>query len=121
LPNSLQAKKKPQSVTKAALAQRISKHYKLFSQKETIKIIDCILEIISWALVETAKVCEKEATNKGKKNVELRGFGSFKVKRRNSRTARNPKTAADVSVPAKWIPYFKISKEFREMMTARNK
>jgi nucleoid DNA-binding protein len=115
------ATKKPQSLTKAVLAKRVARRYKLFSQKETIKIIDSILGIISQALVQTARVSEKEASNKGKKNVELRGFGSFKVKRRDSRRARNPKTAVDVSVPAKWIPYFKISKEFREIMCAQNK
>ncbi len=46
--------------------------------------------------------------------VELRGFGSFSIKKRDSRTGRNPKTGEAVFVPAKVVPYFKPGKELRE-------
>ena len=46
--------------------------------------------------------------------VEIRGFGSFRTRRRNSRTGRNPKTGSKVDVPAKRIPFFKPSKELRD-------
>ena len=46
--------------------------------------------------------------------VELRGFGSFSIKNRESRTGRNPKTGASVFVPAKSVPHFKPGKELRE-------
>ena len=44
------------------------------------------------------------------KRVELRGFGVFGVKKRMSRTARNPKTGADVLVDSKAMPYFRAGK-----------
>ncbi len=48
--------------------------------------------------------------------VEIRGFGSFRTRQRNSRTGRNPKTGAKVDVPAKKVPYFKPSKELRDLI-----
>lgn len=48
--------------------------------------------------------------------VEIRGFGSFRTRQRNARTGRNPKTGDRVEVPAKRVPYFKPSKELRDMV-----
>lgn len=48
--------------------------------------------------------------------VELRGFGSFKLRRRESRTGRNPKTGERVEVPAKMVPFFKPGKELRQLV-----
>ena len=46
--------------------------------------------------------------------IEIRGFGSFRTRQRNSRIGRNPKTGAKVDVPAKKVPFFKPSKELRD-------
>jgi integration host factor subunit beta len=46
--------------------------------------------------------------------VEIRGFGSFCLNYRPPRKARNPKTEDKVSVPAKYVPHFKVGKELRE-------
>ncbi len=46
--------------------------------------------------------------------VEIRGFGSFRTRQRNSRIGRNPKTGERVDVPAKRVPFFKPSKELRD-------
>jgi integration host factor subunit beta len=46
--------------------------------------------------------------------VELRGFGSFRIRQRDQRTGRNPKTGDKVHVPPKKIPYFKPGKHLRE-------
>jgi integration host factor subunit beta len=46
--------------------------------------------------------------------VELRGFGAFTVKRRDSRTGRNPRTGEAVAVDEKAVPFFKAGKELRE-------
>ncbi len=46
--------------------------------------------------------------------VELRGFGSFCLRKRDKRTGRNPKTGETVDVPEKWTPFFKAGKELRE-------
>jgi len=48
--------------------------------------------------------------------VELRGFGSFSVKKREARRARNPKSGESVDVPAKHVPYFKTGKELRDRL-----
>ncbi len=48
--------------------------------------------------------------------VELRGFGTFSVKRRPPRTGRNPRTGAHVPVAQKNMPFFKTGKEVRERL-----
>jgi integration host factor subunit beta len=55
----------------------------------------------------------RDALGAGEK-VELRGFGSFKVRQRRSRDGRNPKTGEPVKVPPKTVPFFKPGKELRE-------
>lgn len=47
-------------------------------------------------------------------HIEIRGFGTFKVKSRAPRIARNPRTGASVNVPATFSPTFKPSRELRE-------
>ncbi len=58
---------------------------------------------------------------KGHDKVEIRGFGSFRTRQRNSRTGRNPKTGASVAVPAKRVPFFKPSKELRDLVNPKAK
>jgi integration host factor subunit beta len=53
---------------------------------------------------------------KGNDKVEVRGFGSFRTRQRKPRIGRNPKTGAAVDVPAKRVPYFKPSKELRDLV-----
>jgi integration host factor subunit beta len=48
--------------------------------------------------------------------VEIRGFGSFHTRQRQGRIGRNPRTGAKVEVPPKKIPFFKPSKELRELV-----
>ena len=52
--------------------------------------------------------------------VEIRGFGSFHTRQRRGRIGRNPKTGARVEVPPKRIPFFKPSKELRELVDSLN-
>ena len=56
-----------------------------------------------------------EALRRGER-IEIRGFGSFRIRTHNSRTGRNPKTGARVVVPARRVPHFKPGKELRQMM-----
>ncbi len=56
-----------------------------------------------------------ESLNGGDK-VELRGFGTFKLRRRRARIGRNPKTGERVDVPSKVVPFFKPGKELRELV-----
>ncbi|TDJ57038.1 MAG: integration host factor subunit beta [Ignavibacteria bacterium] len=50
------------------------------------------------------------------RGIEIRGFGSYRVKKKNSRQARNPKTGQQVFVPEHYVPTFKFSREFKEMV-----
>ena len=86
-------------MTKAELVELIATETGV-SKKDTAIIVNLILENISRALETSDK-------------VELRGFGSFKVKSRRSRAARNPRSGDSVMVPAKLVPYFKASNELK--------
>ena len=50
------------------------------------------------------------------KNIEIRGFGSFKVKKRKGRMSRNPRTGAQVMVDEHFVPIFKVSKEMKQVV-----
>jgi len=89
-------------MTKADLVEQISLSVKL-SKKDVGIIVDRLLEEVSLAL----------ATGR---HIEIRGFGSFKVKTRKHRLARNPRTGESVEVPEKMVPYFKASRELRGMI-----
>lgn len=93
-------------MTKADLVEAISDGTGL-SKKETGVVVDLILENIGRALCSQDK-------------VELRGFGSFKVKQRRSRKARNPRTGEAVHVPAKLVPYFKASNDLKALVDAEH-
>ena len=71
----------------------------------------------SEVIVETMFDAIVSALQSGDK-VEVRGFGSFRTRQRNGRTGRNPKTGVSVAVPAKKVPFFKPSKELRELIGA---
>lgn len=86
-------------MTKAELVEMIAQKTGV-SKKDTGLIVNLIMEDIGKALVDGDK-------------VELRGFGSFKVKNRRARLARNPRTGEAVDVPAKRIPFFKASNELK--------
>ena len=54
-------------------------------------------------------------------NIEIRGFGAFKVRRRKTRTARNPRTGEPVEVPSRSVPVFKPSKHLRSRVARRDR
>ncbi len=68
-------------------------------------------------VIETVFDSIKEALQKGDK-IEIRGFGNFRLKMRNSRKARNPKTGESVDVPSKRVLHFKVGKELRELLNS---
>ena len=88
-------------MTKAELIDEVSRAE--LSRKHTEVIVDAVFSSILEALKDGDK-------------VELRGFGSFRLRRRSSRTGRNPKTGAGVVVPPKKVPHFKPGKELRELI-----
>ncbi len=70
---------------------------------------EVIVETLFDAIIEALKSDDK---------VEVRGFGSFRSRQRKPRTGRNPKTGASVAVPAKRVPFFKPSKELRDLVNS---
>ncbi len=50
--------------------------------------------------------------------VELRGFGAFSIKNRESRTGRNPRTGESVKVSRKSVPFFKVGKDLKQRLNA---
>ena len=50
--------------------------------------------------------------------VEIRGFGSFKVKEYGSYAGRNPRTGEKVAVEPKRLPFFRAGKELKEYLNA---
>ncbi len=91
-------------MTKADIVEEISEKTGL-NKKEAFVVVDLMIENIKKALSEGDK-------------IELRGFGSFKVKKRNQRKARNPRTGETVDVPAKLVPFFKVSKALKERVNS---
>jgi len=66
-------------------------------------------------IVQTVFATIVDSLHNGRK-VELRGFGSFRIRSRGARLGRNPKTGERVEVPPKRIPYFKPGKELKEQL-----
>jgi len=95
-------------MTKADLVEKVATQVNL-TKKDTEVVIDTIFDSISQALA-----LKNDAKNDAK--VELRGFGSFRVRRRRARQGRNPQTGNPVQVPAKRVPYFKPGKELKALV-----
>lgn len=91
-------------MTKADLTDRVAALSDI-TRRDSEVIVETLLESIVSALQSGDK-------------VEVRGFGSFRTRQRNSRLGRNPKTGVSVAVPAKKVSYFKPSKELRELIGA---
>ena len=66
-------------------------------------------------IVDTVFRCIIDALHRGEK-IELRGFGSFRLRQREPRKGRNPKTGDRVDVPPKKVPYFKPGKDLKELI-----
>ncbi len=89
-------------MTKAELVEDVARAAEL-----TKKDAERLVEIVFESIIETLNHGEK---------IELRGFGSFRVRERGARRGRNPKTGAPVDIPAKRVPYFKPGKELKELI-----
>lgn len=90
------------TMTKADLIEEVSRVVEM-----TRKDSEVIVEAIFDSIVRSLKTDDK---------IEIRGFGSFRTRQRQSRIGRNPKTGTRVDVPAKRIPYFKPSKELKDLV-----
>lgn len=91
-------------MTKAELVDEVARNSGL-RKKDADVIVQTVLD----SIVDSLKSGEK---------VELRGFGSFRLRQRAARLGRNPKTGEDVHVPAKTVPYFKPGKDLKELINS---
>ena len=89
-------------MTKAELVEDVARAAEL-----TKKDAERLVEIVFESIIDTLNHGEK---------IELRGFGSFRVRERGARRGRNPKTGDPVDIPAKRVPYFKPGKELKELI-----
>ncbi len=89
-------------MTKAELIEEVARVVEM-TRKDSETIVETIFDSIVNSL------------HKGEK-IEIRGFGSFRTRQRQPRVGRNPKTGSRVEVPSKRIPYFKPSKELRDLV-----
>lgn len=87
-------------MTKSELIERLSGTAGALNKKEAELIVNTIFDSIGGALIEGDR-------------VEIRGFGSFTIRERDARVARNPKSGEIVNIPAKKTPFFKTGKELR--------
>ena len=94
-------------MTKADLIEEVSRVVEM-TRKESEVIVEAIFDSIVRSL-------------RGGDKIEIRGFGSFRTRQRQSRVGRNPKTGTRVEVPAKKIPYFKPSKELKDVVNVGGK
>lgn len=77
------------------------------TKKDCAAVVDAFLNAIKQAIAEG-------------EHIEIRGFGTFKVRERRTRMARNPRTGEPVRVPARAVPVFKPSRLFKEDVAERH-
>jgi integration host factor subunit beta len=88
---------------KSELSRRVAGQNRHLNHHDVEKIVDAVLGGIIAALTRGDR-------------VELRGFGTFSVKRRRARIGRNPRTGVTVLIGKKVMPYFKTGKEMRQRL-----
>jgi integration host factor subunit beta len=93
-------------MTKAELVDKIAEKKPGLTRKQVEVVVNTVLEGIKDALSREDK-------------VEIRGFGSFRIRFRRAKEGRNPKTGETVQVPPKKVPFFKAGKEMREMVDGK--
>lgn len=93
-------------MTKANLVDEVMRVVDL-PRKDSETVVDIVFE----SIVKSLRAGDK---------IEIRGFGSFRRRQRKARVGRNPKTGARVEVPAKTVPYFKPSKELKDLVKGTN-
>lgn len=88
---------------RSELIQVISDENPHLLRRDVEKIVNTVFEEIIDAMAQGDR-------------VELRGFGAFSVKKRDSRTGRNPRTGESVDVEEKHVPFFKAGKLLRNRL-----
>lgn len=71
-------------------------------QKDCKELVEAVLELLQKAI-------------RSQEDVLLQGFGTFKLKYKQARTAKNPSTGEEIEVPDKYVPVFSPAKAFVEL------
>ena len=90
-------------MNKSELIKQIQNKNKYLSVKDVEDSVNILIDFLSSSLSDINR-------------IEIRGFGSFSVRKRNKRIARNPKTAKAISIPKKYHPYFRSSKNLKGIL-----
>ncbi|HBA71608.1 MAG: integration host factor subunit beta [Geobacteraceae bacterium GWC2_55_20] len=88
-------------MTKSELIERVVQTHGMLNMKVSEIVVNTVFDSI------------EEALKSGDK-VEIRGFGSFTIRERLGREARNPKSGEVVRIPSKKTPFFKTGKDLKE-------
>ena len=88
-------------MTKSELITKLAYKYPTLYLSDIEKIVFTIMDKISSTIISGNR-------------VELRGFGTFGIKKLNARKSRNPRTGSTVYVESKLIPYFRMGKKLKE-------
>lgn len=88
-------------MTKSELIEMVSSRVGNFSRRDIELIVDTVFDSMCASLSSGDK-------------VEIRGFGSFKIKDRDGRQGRNPKSGENIFINSKKVPFFKAGKEIKE-------
>lgn len=86
-------------MNKSDLARRIAEQRGIHQRKA-----DALVNVVFDSMAEALE---------RKERIEIRGFGSFISKHYKAYLGRNPKTGAEINVPSKWMPYFKVGKDLK--------
>jgi integration host factor subunit beta len=88
-------------VTKSELIEKVMQTHSMLNMKVSEIVVNTVFDSIEEALRDGDK-------------VEIRGFGSFTIRERLAREARNPKSGEVVRISSKRTPFFKTGKELKE-------
>ncbi len=92
-------------MTKSVLIEKVAEKVEGLTRNQTEIVVDTVFDSIKKALMNGQK-------------IEIRGFGNFRLKTRNPRKARNPKTGESVEVPGQKVLYFKAGKALKEALNS---
>jgi len=90
-------------MTRSMLIEKVAEKVEGLTLKQTEIVVETVFDSIKEALSNNEK-------------IEIRGFGNFRLKERQPRNARNPKTGESVDVPSKMAVRFKAGKALRESL-----
>ena len=94
-------------MTKADIVEAIADMTGL-TKTDTALVVDGMLETLKAAMISGD-------------TVEIRGFGTFKIKERAARRARNPRSGEPVDIPAKFVPTFKPSRDLKDAVANKER